>query len=103
MSFLPQRFCTDGATHLAKHTAPPPAVGVADEESRGPSPPSPPSAKPHSALGPRSLGTPGVGAPAPRGSLQAPRALLPSFARTDALPADVGGASPETEVSGGAG
>lgn len=39
----------------------------------------PPSPHPYWALGPRSLGTSSVGAPAPRGSLPAPRALLPSL------------------------
>jgi hypothetical protein len=64
---------------------------------------SPPFSSPHPycALGPGSLGTAAVGAPAPRSSLPATRALLPSSPGRTHFRRMWGERLPETEVSGG--
>lgn len=93
MQYLPQGgFVVNNGIHPPKHMAHlqiryqrqmfvinQAEVGVLPPLRHVSSRPQPPSSPhPYCALGPRSLGTRGVGAPAPRGSLPAPRALLPS-------------------------
>lgn len=80
------------------------AVGADNEQSEQPRLPSPALLQPtppYCALGPRSLGTSGVGAPAPCGSLQVPRTLLPSSPGRTHFRRMWVGATPETEVSRG--